>query len=357
MRKVLKKLLIISNIIVVFITLISLIVPYINPLKFKFLYFTGLLFPVFIFLNIVFLIVWLMFLKRWVFLSLLVLIFAIPVINRFYKVRIFVREPKHEGIKLMSYNVRMFNYYDWIQKSGISDKIFKFLKEQNPDLLCIQEFSPRFKKGEINILDSLKSVFYYHIIKYPTKYKNKVGLAIFSKYRILQSDFLEFENSANGILTCDLLVGSEILKIVNVHLQSTNLNKSDFYFLDNLFNNGNNIENIKNLTKRLKDAYIKRSFQVETLNKIIKNSNKNIIVCGDFNDTPVSYTYQQISNLLDDTFIKVGKGWGITYIGRFPGFRIDYVFIGQKIEPLKYSISKIRLSDHYPIIFNFKFKN
>jgi len=358
LRKFFKKIFVGLNVLIVFLTLISLLVPYFNPLKFESLYFPGLLFPFFIIFNFIFFIFWLINKKKWFLLSLLMIIISIPFIGRFYQLKIFIKKDKIDGIKLMSYNVRMFNYYNWIDKDSVSSKIFKFIKNVNPDILCIQEFTPKNNNNDINIFDSLRNIYNYHVIGYPTGYENKIGLAIFCKFPLINSNLIEFKNSANCILQSDLLIDKLKLRIINVHLQSTNLNKTDFYFFDNLFNynNNNNVKNLKEITIRIKEAYLKRVIQVDTLKKLIKQSDDNIIVCGDFNDTPVSYTYNQINKLLDDAFVKKGRNSGVTYIGRFPGFRIDYVFIGKSIEPISYSIPDIKLSDHYPIVFRFEIK-
>lgn len=358
MRKFIKKIFITINIILVLLTLFSIIVPYFNPFRFEFLYFPGLFFPLLIILNIIFCLLWLFLGKKWLLLSLIVLLFSLPITNRFYRIRIFdFKNENINGIKLISYNVRMFNYYDWINDDSIPEKIYKFIKDQRPDLLCIQEFSPKYK-DYLNIYDSLKVLYPYQVVEYPQKYKDKLGLAIFSKYPLKNTEFYEFSNSANGILKSDLIIDKIKLTIVNVHLQSTNLNKTDFYYFDNIFNNnGNHIKNLKSLAKRLKEAYLKRITQVDTLTRIINRSNNNIIVCGDFNDTPISYTYHQINKLLNDAFIKVGRGSGTSYIGRSPGFRIDYVFVGKNILPINYQIKSIKYSDHYPILFEFVIKN
>jgi len=80
-----------------------------------------------------------------------------------------------------------------------------------------------------------------------------------------------------------------------------------------------------------------------------------VIVCGDFNDTPVSYTYRKMKSGLKDAFVNIGAGTGNTYLGSFPSFRIDYIFHSQQFKTIDFERIEARLSDHYPIICHLEY--
>jgi len=101
---------------------------------------------------------------------------------------------------------------------------------------------------------------------------------------------------------------------------------------------------------KLKTAYIKRAEQVDSISAHINNCPHPVIVCGDFNDTPVSYAYRKLTRGLKDAFITTGKGLGNTYLGIFPSFRIDYILHSLDFVPLIFEKVNVELSDHYPII-------
>ena len=104
----------------------------------------------------------------------------------------------------------------------------------------------------------------------------------------------------------------------------------------------------------MRDAYKLRAIQADTLSSRIKKSPYKVIVCGDFNDTPVSYTYNTVKGDLIDSFEESGSGIGQSYNGAFPSFRIDYVLHSKDIKSISYSCPKIPLSDHFPVVVRIK---
>jgi endonuclease/exonuclease/phosphatase family metal-dependent hydrolase len=130
-----------------------------------------------------------------------------------------------------------------------------------------------------------------------------------------------------------------------VHLQSIKLN------INRLFSsNKTGIDEIEEVSSRLKTAFIKRAGQVDIMAKHIDVSPYPVIVCGDFNDTPVSYTYNKIRGDRLDTFCEVGRGMPSTYrLSVVPFFRIDYILHDKMIKSLSYKVHDIDLSDHFPV--------
>jgi endonuclease/exonuclease/phosphatase family metal-dependent hydrolase len=109
------------------------------------------------------------------------------------------------------------------------------------------------------------------------------------------------------------------------------------------------IEKSKNILRRLKRAFVKRSTQVEIVKAHMKNCKYKIILCGDFNDTAASYAYETISEDLNDCFLEKGAGIGRTYAGKWPQFRIDFIFHSPTLKCLKFKKGNETITDHYPI--------
>jgi endonuclease/exonuclease/phosphatase family metal-dependent hydrolase len=192
------------------------------------------------------------------------------------------------------------------------------------------------------LLDEYK----YHAIFYSVKRKNSsYGVATFSRYPIKMTLEIPFENTVNAAMYTDIDVNGKIIRVYNVHLQSIKLN------INNLFSKKNNrIDEIEEVSSRLKTAFVKRAGQVDIMAKHIDVSPYPVIICGDFNDTPVSYTYNKLKGNRLDTFCEAGKGMPSTYrLSVVPFFRIDYILHDKIMESLTYTVHQIDYSDHYPI--------
>lgn len=148
-----------------------------------------------------------------------------------------------------------------------------------------------------------------------------------------------------------MLIHGDTVRVYNVHLQSIHLSNVDYKFVDDIMNNKKTeeLENSKNILRRLKRAFIKRSSQSDLVAEHIQNCPYSTIVCGDFNDTPASYSYNNIAQNLKDAFVESGTGFGKTYIGKFPSFRIDYILHSDKYKSYNFRTIRQKLSDHFPL--------
>jgi endonuclease/exonuclease/phosphatase family metal-dependent hydrolase len=116
-------------------------------------------------------------------------------------------------------------------------------------------------------------------------------------------------------------------------------------------------DEVKSLSFSLKKGFVRRSVQAQVVKEHIRNSKYPVIVAGDFNDTPVSYTYRKIRNGLNDSFVTSGYGAGFTYKGNYPPNRIDYILYDNALINNHFDIVRVKYSDHYPIIAWFRKKN
>ena len=144
----------------------------------------------------------------------------------------------------------------------------------------------------------------------------------------------------------------DTVRIYNMHLQSIAFGATDYQYMDDLEKNKQteDIEHSKSIGKRLKKAFIKRARQADLISESIAASPYPVIVCGDFNDTPASYTYHRIAGNLKDAFVESGNGFGKSYVGKFPSFRIDYILHSKQFKAFDFKTIHEELSDHYPVV-------
>jgi endonuclease/exonuclease/phosphatase family metal-dependent hydrolase len=338
--------------------LISYLAPYISPENFWFIAFFGLAYPVLFIINIGFVIYWTLLFKKTAFYSLIILISGWSQIRSYAQINP-IPAPVHSknGFKIMSYNVKLFDLYNWSHNIETRGKMFDLIKSESPDIMCIQEFYTNDGKDELNNLDTLskfqKAKFVH--VEYTTTLRktDHWGIAIFSKYPILKNGKLNFETKGNN--TCiysDILINGDTVRVYNVHLQSIKFGYKDYQFVDDLMNNKETeeLQKSKNILKRLKLGYIKRAKQTELVANHISNSPYPVVICGDFNDTPASYTYHTLSKSLNDAFVESGKGFGRSYVGKFPSFRIDYILHGNEYKASGFRTIRKELSDHFPVV-------
>lgn len=257
-------------------------------------------------------------------------------------------------INLLSYNVRLFNIFNHSKDKNAREKIFELISDKKPDLCCLQELYIDNKKGiSLEELKQKLSSTPYSNIAWADRFgKNKhYGIATFSKFPMVNKGVIRYPDSKNISIYSDIAFIEDTIRIYNNHLQSVRFIKRNIDFLVNLDlqSEEETILELRDISSRLKNAYIKRAKQADILSKHIENSPYPVIVCGDFNDTPVSYTYRKIKGDLNDAFTVSGKGLGNTYSGTFPKVRIDYIFYSDEFSGFNYQTIKVEYSDHYPI--------
>ncbi len=269
------------------------------------------------------------------------------------------RKADHQ-VKLISYNVRLFDASHWRENPSTRAEILAFIRDENPDIFCIQEFYSSNRDGfrDRDVYRKLDQLPYRHIGYSDFNRSSGYGIATFSYYPIVRTGRIPLQGSSICVYS-DLLIDQDTFRVYNCHLQSVNLDSEQYQILDSLkFRyDDEQIAEIKDISGRLRDAFIKRAAQADIIAADISACPHPVMVCGDFNDTPVSYTYRTIRDGLLDAFSESGWGLGRTYNGEFPSFRIDYILHSESIEALYFSREKIMLSDHFPIIGYLKLKN
>ena len=309
--------------------LLSYFLPLISPKLVPLFSVLSLFVPLLIFINLFFLVYWLLKLKKHIVLSALVLgigWFVTPPLFKIAQKKVLL----NDDLKIMSYNVRMFNYYKWIKQDSIDHNILSLISSADPDILAIQEFhkSPN------------------RILEYPYSYfvskskSNTYGLALFSKYKIINRGSLDFKESANNAIFIDVVKHRDTIRVYNIHLQSLKINTSKVNFGE---------KNSEKLIERLKEGFSKQVAQAEQFLVHEKTWAGKQIVCGDFNNTAYSWVYQQISRDKKDAYAEAGSGFGKSFNYFFP-MRIDFILADSSAEINYFKTYNQKYSDHYPIM-------
>lgn len=339
---------------------------FINPLHSVYIAFFGLAYPLIALLLIVGLLFTLL-QRRWKRLGILVLLMLIgyPLHTRYFSLGSQSKPVKGEKtISVMTYNVRLFDFYNWVsgKKHVVGDSIISFLKEKNPDIVCFQEFyyeeTKRFptKDTLVKILNAkhfqgkFTFVDVFHINQY-------FGVATLSRYPIVKQGFVPIHSAvSNFCIYSDVEIEHKIIRVYNVHVGSFRFEKEEYAVFDEKNTLSDSLLNKSNLLRKLITGYKSRSEELALVVEHVKKSPYPVILCGDINDTPISYAYQQLSDVLNDAFTESGFGLGHTYSGKLPSNRIDYIFHSAEFTSHTFHVQEKVWSDHRAIWATLGFK-
>jgi endonuclease/exonuclease/phosphatase family metal-dependent hydrolase len=249
------------------------------------------------------------------------------------------------NLRVISYNVRVFNAYAHLQDSNrnSSRKMIEWLVNSDAQILSLQEFYNDPTSDIYNSVVRIKKAYPYYYF-YPNVFNHAngaFGMATFSKFPIVNKGIIQFtQNSNNQVIFTDVVFGKDTIRIYNMHLQSMSLEERDFSY---------SLDSWRGILKKLKKGAIRRTSQINALVDNIKVCPYPVIVSGDLNDTPYSYSYQTLKSCLNNSFEKAGRGMGFTYNGKLL-LRIDNQFASQDLKVNKFTTHhEIKYSDHFPL--------
>lgn len=354
------------NIVVVLFFFLACLVPFISPVRFWPISFITLGFPFLLGALLLFMIFWLIFQPKYALIPLIALLVGWKSVSAFISLRWpskWETTHKPEGtFNVMSYNVALFGLYARKDSKPIREGIFDLIQQHKPDVLCLQDFYTSEKSGDFNNREDISSLLdmphRFFSSDFNRNGSQHWGSIIFSRYPILQSDKVKLSPGPLGesLIFADVLREKDTIRIVNMHLESYRFNAQDYRSIEKVRNREDTgLVAAKGIINKMRDAYIRRSRQANIVADFIKTSPHPVIVCGDFNDTPASYTYFTVKGNLQDAFLKKGSGIGRTFSGISPTLRIDYIFAAKTFKINGFRTIHSGLSDHYPVIANLQF--
>ena len=353
------KVVLLLNIVVSFCLILSYLSGSINPETFWQIALFGLAYPFLLILNSLFFLYWIVQGKKMALLSLLTILIGwnqLKTVINFSASEETINSEK-DSFSIMSYNVRLFDLYNWTKNKESRNKIFNLIDQEKPDILCLQEFFHADRDIDFVTLDTIRKFVYpknEHIVYTSTvRETDYFGIATFSYFPIIKRGVVPLSNSGNNIcIYTDIVKNNDTLRIYNCHLASIHFGKDDYKFIEDIekTDSKQRILGIVQILGRLKTAFLKRSVQAREIYAHMAQSPHPFMICGDFNDPPTSYTYSTLSEGLNDAFIFGGKGFGTTYAGNFPSYRIDYILFQDYFSAYDFKTIKEKYSDHYPIL-------
>lgn len=321
-----------ANLLTAILLILSFITPYIPPQKFPLLSALSLLVSPLLFLNLVFVIYWVIRLKKRVWLSALMLIIAYFHFNAFWKLGGNMNDlSSSHQLKILSFNVQLFEAYQDDPDPEIANKLKELIATHKPDVFVIQEFY----KTELTVFDQ----FAYRYIHF--RDDHRLGHAIFSKYPLINKGAFDFKSTTNNTIFTDVVVAQDTLRLYNLHLQSFKISPSVAGLQDRP---GSLIRS------RISAAFKLQQQQVSAIENDIGNSTHPIVLAGDMNNTAFSYIYRKFATKFQDAYARAGSGLGSTFTFDFYPIRIDYIFADPSLKVLDFETLKRPFADHHPVL-------
>lgn len=334
--------------------LLSYVSVYINPEKFWLLALVGLAYPILLIINLLFFIYWIIRWKRLFLIPFIAILFGANQLTNYIQLPFWKKDAiKNSDFKALSYNVNLFRLYTWSKETPTFYKIFDFTKANEIDIACFQEYY--LLNGKLNESMAYNCLNMNSHIQLVIKNKRSgYGIATYSRFPIVNKGEIEFKNTSNACIYSDIKIDNDTIRVYNCHLQSLRLKERNMNFLINQDHQdkSNTVDELKDISFKFRDALKKRAHQVNMITTHIETCKYPVIICGDFNDSPISYTYHELTKNLTDTFKEAGKGLSNTYVRFFP-YRIDYILHSKGIKAINFSSPRVSYSDHYPVIGSF----
>ena len=323
----------------------------VNPAKFWLISLAGLFFVPFIILNL-FLLIWAFVRRSKAFMiPLLALIPAVFFVGRYAHIKgdDYPETAADNVLKVVSWNVGRFALQ--AEDSGAGsyeecvDSVFEFIKKEDPDIVCLQEFSTRNSRQVRQQLKKLMKGYSAEYYIY-TGSGRSFGNVTLSKLPVKNRGVIKFDGSTNLAIFTDYESGGRQFRVYNCHFESYNISFSGI--VRALLEKDKDV--VTETGVKMKRSITRRPKQVDQVFNDIEDCPVEAFVCGDFNDNPMSYTYYRMMHDRQDTFVQAGDGFGATYARLWPLLRIDYILCPKSMTVLSHETPQVDFSDHYPVI-------
>lgn len=334
--------------------IVMLLVGYsdrLNPTDYPILSTVGMTFPFFLLANMAFLVFWLVFKCSRAWLPVVGFFLAYVPINIYIPLHT-SQEVPDGTIKLISYNVCSYGG-NYKYENGF-EKVLGYLNDQQPDIVCIQEDADTWRRYVFK--EYSKTFAYNDTLVLANNELTLNALGIHTRFPIVKRERIAYSSLSNGSAAWWLKVDNDTLIVINNHFESCHLSTQDRNQYRHIIKGEIPRDSLRTesqmLLVKLAEANAKRAGQIRTVRKYVESHpGYPIVLCGDFNDNPISYSRHTMSTVLTDCFVATGRGVGLSYNQKAFSFRIDHVFCSEDIQPFNCQVdSEMDASDHYPIL-------
>ncbi|HNY03366.1 MAG TPA: endonuclease/exonuclease/phosphatase family protein [Bacteroidales bacterium] len=359
-RSIAKSFLYFLNVLAVLALLASYAAGYVSPEKWWGFAFFGLAYPVILLVNLVFVVFWLITWKKFIFVSLLVILAGFIQIRAIYPIHLTGNQPdiRPNSFKIITFNIHsLYGSRKGDSPTKTRGKVTDFFVGRKAQIVCLQEFAAWGEEYSRTLHKFARSIRlgYYSFRNYQY-YSNKLrinAIVTFSNYPVANEGYFELNGNTFGIYT-DMVIGRDTVRVYNVHLESIRFGNEDYLFYSHLTEQDTASAGLQEGSKRmfwkLRKAFVIRARQVDMLTRHLAGCRYPVILAGDFNDPPSSYTYRQLTRTLSDAFIERGTGlFRGTYRGKLPSYRIDHILHSRQLITQYFERINVDLSDHFPV--------
>lgn len=333
-----------ANLLVIAAMALCALTSYLPPQKYPNWSYLGLMFPVFLALNVAFVVFWLVTWRKTLWLPLAGVLVCGGAVRAYLPIN-FGKEAPEGSIKVLSYNVMGFNKKDYPEMKD--NPIVNYILDSDADIVCLQETRAA---TDNSVWDSMKKK-YEHVETFTFNHNH---ISVLSHYPVVAVENIEYPAATNCSVAFHLKMGEDTIVVINNHFESYKLDDKDKENYKSIIRHPKDEstdERYVSLTDKLAAANALRGVQTDSVFAYIaRHEGKHIICCGDFNDAPVSYTHQKLTRKLNDAYTRSGNGPGISYNRSGMLFRIDNILVSEEMDPYGAVVDTYgKASDHYPI--------
>jgi endonuclease/exonuclease/phosphatase family metal-dependent hydrolase len=351
----------ICNIVWVLFFLLAALAPNLDPQRWWFLAFLGLIFP-FLFLgNLCFLVGWLILRKRYALISAIALLLGFKSISVFFAFHPgsgFTEQKKEGDLRIATWNVARFIEMKRNHNKGSRTRLrmMEQIEAQNADVICMQEFFHSLAYDWYPNLTYISKNYnypYYYFSHDVDGDNHFTGSVIFSRYPIIDSGLIRFPRPSlpEALMHADIKVNDDTIRVYTTHLQSVQFKKGDYQRIEEIKSGEDGlVGNSKTIFSKLRTGFANRKIQVDIINQVLNDSPYPVIFCADLNDVPNSYAYYQVKADMQDAFLQKGFGIGRTFNALSPTLRIDYILADDAFDIRQFKRIVRDYSDHYMLV-------